>query len=57
MNTLEIKVLEKDFLTFMKHKNGIIYDFKFGKAQMSNKQYNKYHNTFPNDQIIIVKPK
>ena len=38
-------------------KNNVIYDFKFWKAQMSNKQYNKYHNTFPYDQIIIVKPK
>jgi hypothetical protein len=47
----------KGFLDVHDTQNGIIYDFKFGKAQMSNKQYNKYHNTFSNDQIIIVKPK
>ena len=46
----------RGFLDVHDTKNSVIYDFKFGKAQMSNKQRNKYQTAFPNNQIIIVRP-
>ena len=37
------------------HLNGIIYDFKFGKAVMSQAQYSKYFNNF-GLPIQIIRP-
>ncbi|MCP9751016.1 hypothetical protein EGI32_08530 [Ferruginibacter sp. HRS2-29] len=45
----------RGFLDVIDHTNGIIYDFKFGKAVMSSGQYNKYFNNF-GLPIQIVRP-
>ena len=47
----------KVFLDVFDAENNIIYDFKFGKARMSTKQYNKYQDAFDPDNIIIIRPK
>ncbi len=45
----------RGYLDVMDHVNGIIYDFKFGKAVMSNTQYNKYFTAF-GLPIQIIRP-
>lgn len=45
----------RGFLDVIDHTNGIIYDFKFGKAVMSPAQYNKYFNNF-GLPIQVIRP-
>ncbi|REG78506.1 DUF6443 domain-containing protein [Algoriphagus antarcticus] len=46
----------KGFLDVVNHNTKTIFDFKFGKAVMSNAQYMKYSNSFPGYTIQIIKP-
>jgi RHS repeat-associated protein len=46
----------RGFLDVVNHNTKMIYDFKFGKAFMSNAQYLKYSNSFPGYGIRIIKP-
>lgn len=45
----------RGILDVIDHTNGIIYDFKFGKAVMSKAQYNKYFNNF-GLPIQVIRP-
>ncbi|MBP1617676.1 MAG: putative RhaS protein [Bacteroidetes bacterium] len=45
----------RGFLDVIDHTNGIIYDFKFGKAVMSPAQYNKYFSNF-GLPIQVIRP-
>ncbi|MEO5894048.1 MAG: RHS repeat-associated core domain-containing protein [Ferruginibacter sp.] len=45
----------RGFLDVLDQTNGIIYDFKFGKAVMSSAQYNKYFRNFELP-IQIIRP-
>lgn len=45
----------RGFIDVLDNTNGIIYDFKFGKAFMSRAQYNKYFNNF-GLPIYIIRP-
>lgn len=45
----------RGFLDVLDRTNGIIYDFKFGKAIMSTAQYNKYYNNFQLP-IKVIRP-
>ncbi|WP_165798557.1 DUF4225 domain-containing protein [Chitinophaga costaii] len=45
----------RGFLDVIDYTNGIIYDFKFGKAVMSPAQYNKYFNNF-GLPIQVIRP-
>ena len=45
----------RGFLDVIDRTNGIIYDFKFGKAVMSPAQYNKYFNNF-GLPIQVIRP-
>ncbi len=45
----------RGFLDVIDHTNGIIYDFKFGKAVMSPRQYNKYFTNF-GLPIQVIRP-
>jgi len=44
------------FLDVISHRTSIIYDYKFGKAIMSNAQFMKYSNNFPGYAIEIIRP-
>jgi hypothetical protein len=46
----------KGFLDVVNHNTGMIYDFKFGNAFMSNAQYLKYSNSFPGYGIQVIRP-
>jgi hypothetical protein len=46
----------KGFLDVVNHNTMMIYDFKFGKAAMSNSQFLKYSTSFPGYGIRIIKP-
>ncbi|MFB9110376.1 FG-GAP-like repeat-containing protein [Flavobacterium gyeonganense] len=46
----------KGFLDVYDEANGVIYDFKFGKALMNKAQYEKYTNSFYGATIYIVRP-
>lgn len=46
----------RGFLDVVNHHTKMIYDFKFGNAVMSSKQYLKYSNSFPGYGIQIIKP-
>ena len=46
----------KGFLDVVNHNTRMIYDFKFGKAFMSNAQYLKYSNSFPGYGIQVIRP-
>jgi len=45
----------RGILDVLDRTNGVIYDFKFGKAVMSPAQYNKYYNNF-GLPIQIIRP-
>ncbi len=46
----------KGFLDVVNHTTKTIYDFKFGNAVMSNRQFLKYSNSFPGYSIQIIRP-
>ena len=46
----------KGFLDVVNHNTKTIYDFKFGKAVMSNAQYAKYSSNFPGYSIQVIRP-
>ncbi|MCI9843341.1 RHS repeat-associated core domain-containing protein [Flavobacterium pectinovorum] len=54
-NNLRLGAGNRGFLDVIDHTNGVIYDFKFGKAFMSRAQYNKYFNNF-GLPIYIIRP-
>ncbi|GAA0882181.1 DUF6443 domain-containing protein [Sphingobacterium siyangense subsp. cladoniae] len=47
---------ERGFLDVLDNNNNMIYDYKFGDATMSNKQYSKYSNAYPGYTIEVVRP-
>ncbi|WP_261511578.1 DUF6443 domain-containing protein [Chryseobacterium paludis] len=46
----------RGFLDVVNHNTATIYDFKFGNAKMSTKQFTKYSNAFEGYSIQIVRP-
>lgn len=46
----------RGFLDVVDHRSKIIYDYKFGNAVMSKRQFNKYSNAFDDYSIQIVRP-
>jgi RHS repeat-associated protein len=46
----------KGFLDIYDEANGLIYDFKFGKAFMSKAQYKKYSESYEGALIYIIRP-
>lgn len=46
----------KGFLGVVNYKTMTIYDFKYGNAVMSNRQFLKYSNSFPGYSIQVIRP-
>ncbi len=54
-NNLILGPGNRGILDVLDKTNGVIYDFKFGKAVMSPAQYNKYYNNF-GLPIQVIRP-